>query len=198
MPIKRTFKEELRDLPEVAFPDWALWKEVEKLLREHTTAESASLNLSGFDRRGTFTTDDIEALREESEARNEPLTRIEIDSQSRETEESYRRIGVWQFATSTPMADVYSGDETIVRGIAARLRDMFGVAARRLREEQEREEELRRRAAIQALQDVAPVTAAPVPRRGLGDRLADAFWQVGGGVIVGLILIGIGLWLGFR
>jgi hypothetical protein len=181
MGVSRTYHSELNDLPEVDLPDWGLLAELWELFVENAPG-SAALDIRGTDRRGTFTSNDFESFRGEAERRGEPLTRVVLDSLSREPGGGSRRMRIQAGGLAKhgrySVAEVSSGDEVFTKGLASRITDLFAAAANRRQER------------LQAAKHSDGGAEPPATRGPLG-RILGSNWTITivGGAIATLIVV---------
>lgn len=131
--MPRVFSEDFYDLPTVEVCDWELWARLEELVGPHMPAVYMSPLFFATDSRGQYDAGNLAALRAEVEQQEEPPNTIRMTMSS--GHEAGLFFNVYTSTTVGTGGRVQSGDEAIVNHVAARVRDLYGLAAQRLSED---------------------------------------------------------------
>jgi hypothetical protein len=126
--LHRTFKQSPL-FAEVDVPDWQLVAKVEELLRPYVLPGS-ELEFRAHDPRGTFSAGALDIFRQELEGRDEQPEWILVSSDATEPQGAVRSLQVWM-KPGYSRAELESGDEIMVNGLATRLSVFFEAASER-------------------------------------------------------------------
>jgi hypothetical protein len=184
----------LDNLPEVDLPDWELAAKVVDLLRPYANDEDpGTFTISGSDRRGRYSSDDLQAFRKEHDEREEQLDSFDVQTLGHD-EHGFSLFHVYFRRFQPGIANLQSGDEITLRGLAARIEAIVQSAAERLK---------RRREAESRKPEPLPVrveAASPIPTVDKSPRsLINHPWTVAiGGGSIAAIIAGVILFFVFR
>jgi hypothetical protein len=189
---QRRFSDTFSDLPEVNFPDWELVRRLGEAIEQYHEVDSGVSLFRVQDRRGDYTADNFSELERNIGAQEDPPDVISIRVFEPERPAGMRSLSVRLDGAGTSFGSFESNDEAIVHHLAARTRELFEAANKRLIASRRTAAQTALRAG-QAKRALSPAAArrqaGTSPRKSLGQRILYDPWVVGIGTAFNRMLL---------